>query len=191
MSLRHRRAGLFATFVLALLAGGHAVVANQIRPLNLEQLTEHAARIFAGQCLEIRREVDPKLGFEIATASFHVDDAVKGASAGSTVTVRMLASDSSIPGAIPSFRVGDEVILFLYGESALGLSSPVGLGQGRFQVSLDKQGRRLARNDFGNANLLRGLSTGAALRLGPQADAKDLTAADLLHKVGALLSSGR
>ena len=68
--------------------------------------------------------------------------------------------------SVPVVREGEEVVLFLYGASDLGLTSPVGLGSGRFRVVRDKQGKRLAINDFGNATLMEGLSPGARLRVG-------------------------
>ena len=41
-------------------------------------------------------------------------------------------------------------MLFLYGESASGWSSPVGLGQGKFTVFEDKLGQRRALNALGD-----------------------------------------
>ena len=166
--------------------------ASQVRSLNLEEITQRAARVFSGRCLETHDELDARLGLKVSVATFRVDQGVKGIDGGSTVTVRMLLGETSSPVATPRFRKDEDVILFLYGESALGLTSPVGMGQGRFQLISDKLGHRLAINSFGNANLFRGLSPEASRRLGPEAlrstDPKDLGATDLLQKVQALLS---
>jgi hypothetical protein len=148
-----------------------AALATQSRPLNLEQMTERAATIFAGRCTGVRAEHDRKLGLDVTVATFHVDRAIKGTT-GRTVTVRMpWVGESAIPAGVPSFARGDEVVLFLYGESASGMRAPVGLGQGRFRVVTDKQGRKMAINDFGNRNLMHG----PAERLSPDAllDAAD------------------
>jgi hypothetical protein len=66
--------------------------------------------------------------------------------------------------AMPTYEVGQELLLFLVGDSQLGLTSPVGLGQGAFRVEDDGSGGRVAVNAFGNAGLFRGLSAAAAAR---------------------------
>jgi hypothetical protein len=142
------------------------VRATRVRPVNLEEMAEHAARIFSGRCLSVESDEDGRV--EIV---FAIDRAVKGV-AGETLTVRMAGGDPSGARAsegivgLPGFSVGEEVVLFLYGESASGLSAPVGLAQGKFAVFEDKRGRRRAVNAFGNRALLRGLSDHARERLG-------------------------
>ena len=105
--------------------------ATQSRPLNLEEMTDRATTIFAGRCTHVRAEHDRKLGRDVTVATFHVDRSIKG-NAGKTITVRMpWVGVSAIPAGVPSYARGDEVVLFLYGESASGMRAPVGLGQGR------------------------------------------------------------
>ncbi len=58
---------------------------------------------------------------------------------------------------VPTYRTGDEVILFLSGESRWGFSSPVGLGQGKFSVRYLKDGSRQVRNENNNSNLFKGM----------------------------------
>ncbi len=70
---------------------------------------------------------------------------------------------------LPVFRKGEEVVLFLYGESRSGLTSPVGFGQGKFVVGRDKEGRSMAVNAFGNRSLLRRLTPHAEGRVGREA----------------------
>jgi len=149
---------------------GPVLHASQVKLVDLEQMTRRAGRIFSGRCTGARVVTDPALGRDVTVATFHVERAIKGVT-GSTVTVRMLGAAAAggratgLPAGIPTFRPGDDVILFLYGESAQGLSSPVGLGQGRFSVRTDKQGHRRAVNDFGNSNLLSGLRSDLRDRL--------------------------
>ena len=139
--------------------------ATQVRPINIEEMTERAATIFAGRCLNVRVEHDPKLGRDVTAATFRVERSIKG-TAGTTITVRMpWASMVAIPSGVPSFARGDEVVLFLYGESATGMRAPVGLGQGRFRILTYKHGRRMAMNDVGNRNLMHGVSASARERL--------------------------
>jgi len=122
-------------------------------------MTERAARIFSGRCVRTDVEFDPAVGARVTVATFRVDRGVKGTPE-RTVTVRMLGDvtgdrPEGDTAGVPAFRVGEEVVLFLYGESALGLTAPVGLGQGRFEIVEDKQGRKIALNDLGNKNLFR------------------------------------
>jgi hypothetical protein len=161
---------LMRTLILLVAAAGLAVTpveATKVRPVNLEEMTERAATIFSGRCIDVREVEDPGIGRTVTVAVFEVDRSIKGAR-GRRVTVKMLGGSdgkSSIVG-MPRFHEGEQVILFLYGESPLGLSSPVGLGQGKFSIYEDKQGRHLAVNGMGNRNLLEGLSADAKFRLG-------------------------
>jgi hypothetical protein len=144
-----------------------AARASQVRLVNLEEMTLRAERIFSGRCLQVESAREPALGGDVTVATFEVLRAVKGAFA-DRITVRMPAVDDGRGGGtagVPGIKPGDEVVLFLYGESASGLTAPVGLGQGRFRILTDKQGRRIAVNDFANRNLLRGLAPAAQARL--------------------------
>lgn len=169
--------------------------ASQVRLLNLEEMTQRAARIFSGRCTDVRSELDPVAGREVTLATFKVDQAVKG-SVGKTLSIKLLPTDTpgtgggrGVPG-LPGFRKGEEVILFLYGESALGLTSPVGFGQGKFSVVKDKHGKRVAVSGLGDHNLFRGLSPAAANRLGGQVerwrDRRDVDATALIDMVMSL-----
>ena len=176
-----------AVAALATVGGALPAAASQVRPVNLEQLTARAGLIFAGRCIASSAVQDPALEREITVATFEVERAVKG-EAGAAVTIRMLGGDE--PG-LPRFAVGEEVVLFLYGESVLGLTSPVGLGQGRFTVVRDKTGRRLAVNGLANRNLLRDLTPQARARLGTAFEAfkdrSDLEADSLLDLAADLV----
>lgn len=144
--------------------------ATQVRRLTLEELVEHAETVFAGRCVARRVEDDPGVGGPVTVLTFQVDRAVKG-QPGESITFRQIGgrdkndARGKLIAGLPRFRPGEEVVLFLYGESRVGLRSPVGLGQGKFSIVTDKQGRRLVVNEFGNARLLEGLSGVAQGRL--------------------------
>ena len=211
--------GLTSCLVVACLGLG-LLRAGQVRLVDLERMTAHAARIFSGECTSSQVEFDAALGRDVTVASFRVQRAVKGVT-GRTVTVRMLpeaigtapgeparsATDTATDGAAttPAFQPGDRVVLFLYGESSLGLSAPVGLGQGRFRIVPDKHGRGRAINGFGNRNLISGLRpeartrlrlearplTGAAAGARPEQVEMDLDPDTLLDAAEALARGGR
>ncbi len=182
-------------FFLLLPAAASFLEASQVRPVDLDQMTRRAARIFSGRCLHSRIEHDLALGREVVVSTFQVQRAVKGVE-GRTITVRMLAAPSAAAGdeapGVPSFRKGDEVVLFLYGDSPMGLTSPVGLGQGRFRVFKDKQGRRAALNDFGNTHLIRDQGARGQRAAGAkQAPPVPLDPDDLLDRAARIAASGR
>jgi hypothetical protein len=183
--------------VAACLAGlflGGNTAASQVRQLNLEQMTERAETIFVGRCIEVAEESHPALR-RVTRATFRVEQPVKGR-LGPTVTVRLpggaIGSGRGLEIAgLPRFAEGERVMLFLYRPSELGLSAPVGLGQGRFEIQRGKSGLELATNDFGNRRLLQGLSSSAKSRLGSAAPTqlqaeKGLSPAALLQMTRAL-----
>ncbi len=145
--------------------------ASRVRPINLEEMAQRADRIFLGRCVGVRAEHDPDLGQMVTYTTFVTHRAVKGSAHG-MVTIKLLGDqvEDGSPGGgvegVPRFREGEEVVLFLYGDSRNGLTSPVGLGQGNFVVFEDKQGKRQALNASGNETLFRNLSPGARRKLG-------------------------
>lgn len=166
---RHTRHAL-VTFSLMTLAVATTVpvLATQARPLNLEELSARAGMIFSGRCTGVENRWDDRLRTNVSTVTFQVERWIKGRRAGPAIirTVGEAAnSNASHDGPVPEFQPGEEVILFLYKESLSGMTSPVGLGQGKFVVFADKNGRRLAMNGQGNSFLFRGLSPNAERKL--------------------------
>jgi hypothetical protein len=175
--IRRRRS--LPLFALVLLVAATVAEASRVRWLNLEELVASAGRVVAGRCVGVRVERDPALGQWVTRATFRVERAVKGAGRGD-LTIALLGGPgpgpapdgavrpgASAPAAPAAFREGEEVVLFLYPDSRAGLTSPVGLGQGKFLVLRDKLGRPLAANGPWTGRLLDGLSPEAERRLGP------------------------
>lgn len=163
--------------------------ASQVRLLTLEEMTGRAARIFAGRCLRVKAVEAGAHGIPMMEVTFEVHQSLKGDARG-TVTVRQPGRvgqrGGGIPG-LPSFRAGEEVLLFLYGESPSGNSSPVGLGQGKFTVLTDKEGHRWAVNEFGNRNLLPAPAPGNGRRREDLASGRAMGMDELLERVRTLL----
>lgn len=169
---RARRGSSFRSLawcLASLLAFATAARATQVRPVNLEEMTDRAATVFSGRCIDVHSVIDPRLGKPVTLMTFEVSRAVKG-DLGDTVTIKLLGAVDSSSGkggvaGLPTFQRDEEVVLFLYGESSMGLTSPVGFGQGKFTIVKTKRGERFALNAFGNKNLLRDLSETAETRL--------------------------
>ncbi|MBI3770687.1 MAG: hypothetical protein HY271_19635 [Deltaproteobacteria bacterium] len=143
--------------ILVLLAHARPAAATTLLLLDLDALTAAADRVFMGRVLTVRSGRDSK-GLPVTWTTFAVDAALKGAPP-KTIEIKQLGVDAPLPDggifhipALPSYRVGDEVILFLHPESREGFTSPVGFGQGRFRIRRDG-GTPVAENDVGNSNL--------------------------------------
>ncbi|HSG40426.1 MAG TPA: hypothetical protein VLE27_12370, partial [Thermoanaerobaculia bacterium] len=62
---------------------------------------------------------------------------------------------------LPRLQVGQDYLLLTTAPSAVGLSTTVGLGQGRFGLQ-GKPGQEVAVNDNRNLGLFRGMATAGA-----------------------------
>jgi hypothetical protein len=156
--------------------------AMTILPLDLPALTQQAGRIFVGRVERVESGHDAH-GLPVTWTTFAVEQTVKGPD-GAHVTLKQLGAslgpaDARVlphPG-LPRYQPGESVVLFVHPESALGLTSPVGLGQGCFRIR-DDHGAAVVENDVGNRNL--GTAALAARALGaPSAPAPDMTPAPL------------
>lgn len=147
MAVRARWSGCLVGLLAALLASSGA--ATVVRPQNIEQLEAQSGLIFAGVCTS--RTAAIERGIPVSIYTFEVIEAVKGpVKKGGRVVVRHFGNGvpnpnggvaAIIPG-IPTYRVGQQVLLFLNPPSRLGLTSPVGLWQGLFSVKRDAEGKR-------------------------------------------------
>ena len=132
-------------FVLCSHAHGAAV-----RELNLEGLCRSAGTIVWGVCTGVETQK------AALVYTFAANRMLKGGAA-RTVTLRMHKAASMYARA-PRFEEGQEVLLFVYPESELGYSSPVGFGQGVFMVSNLSGGDKTVANERGNSRLFKGMN---------------------------------
>jgi len=190
-----RRTSLAALALPFLLAA--RVAAMTVLPLDLPELTGRADRIFVGRVERVESGRDAH-GLPATWTTFAVVEKLKGTPP-EHVTLKQLGA--SLGGAaavvphpgLPRYRPGESVVLFVHPDSALGFTSPVGLGQGCFRVRA-ADGAAVAENDVGNRNLAP--DAGAARRRGaapPNAAgtpaATPLALDDLLARVRALVAA--
>ena len=113
--------------------------AMTVLPVTLDNMIDTAATAFQGTVLANRVEREAN-GQVVTFTRFKVDDVLKG-SVGDTYEIKQIGGEIDDGGpqfrvmGVPRFREGQEYVVFLYGVSAAGFSSPVGLHQGRFAVS--------------------------------------------------------
>lgn len=162
----------FVALLVLTLAWPLAGWAASVRPLDLDNLVDNAATVFQGQCLESRSERDEATGAVVTIVTFQVQDTLKG-EAVPLRTIKQLGGRidgevSRIDG-MPTFTPGEEYLVFLYGVSQAGFSSPVGLAQGRFPVKHEAKGRVV-----GNGRDLRDVLPAAARANMPESVQKRL-----------------
>lgn len=152
MKTKHFRA--WGVAVLAMTAA--AAIATSVRMLNLVEMVQLSDRIFWGVCLDAQEKTDSATGLTLMEYTFRVERGLKGVKAGDQVVFRQLQSAQS--GAVgivglPRYSKGKEWLIFLHGDSRIGLTSPVGMEQGLFKLERLADGKLGVVNSMGNANL--------------------------------------
>jgi hypothetical protein len=154
--LCRRRLFLRACFVISLLvlnifAQEGAVVRHQ----SLDEMVQEADTIVHGTVTSAKVEPHPQLSnLTTLLVTMAVQDTLKG-KAVKTLQFRQYIWDIRDRLNAAKYVKGEEVLLLLTPVSQYGLSSPVGLEQGRFRIRRGADGVAMAVNGQGNANLFR------------------------------------
>jgi len=127
--------------------------------MDLDGLTQAAGMIVAGKVTHVESRPDEH-GLPATFITIAVTEKIKGVQE-DAITIKQLGFQE-LPAdgravrlaGMPSYRLGEDVLLFLHQPSDLGFTSPVGLGQGKYTVFEVAPGKRLVQNLFGNRNLL-------------------------------------
>lgn len=153
--------------VFALLAVSIPAFSLTVLQLNLEQLTALSEKVFIGRCASVIQEKDSS-GRPVQVITYDVEEMLKGEPA-ARVTFRQLGladEGSDLQGLggvttvgvfreLPRYTAGEEAVVFLSEESRLGLTAPVGLMQGKFDVKA-ADGIKTVINGAGNRGLFIG-----------------------------------
>lgn len=149
-------------WMIGLLLVGLFIVAKtqaaSILPFSVEQMTEGAEKIFVGTCTTVEESMN-EYGLSVLTLTFVVQEALKG-DIGQTVTFRQLNPVQPPPPqpgvgglwldirtfGLPSYAPGEKAVLFLAKEGTIGLTSPLGLAQGKMPVSVTSAGEKQVIN---------------------------------------------
>jgi hypothetical protein len=98
-----------------------------------------AGTIFSGTVVSIERHAATQgQSVETVAITFHVENAIRGATPGENLTISQWIG---LWSGGQRYRVGERLLLFLYPPSKLGLTSCVAAGMGRFTI--DSWGRVL------------------------------------------------
>ena len=130
----------------------------------LVDLVDRAGTIVHGQVVFARVEPHPDFpNLTTVVVTLRVQETLKG-QAGETFTFRQYVWDLRDRTDAAGYRKGGELLLFLTPTSEAGLSSPVGLGQGRFRLMRDEKGNGYIVNETGNHGLFRNLRSALQTR---------------------------
>lgn len=150
--------------VLLALAPVRTVLAAEVLPLSLAEMVDMAGPIFAGEVESVAFDTAGRL--PVTHVTFLVSERIRGVEA-ERITLTLPGGRQSagrLPyriAGLPVFRKGDRMILLAYPESSLGLTSPVGLGQGRFDIRAGPAGLAQVAQALPSRRLLEGV--GAAV----------------------------
>lgn len=108
-------------------------------PFGFPLMVRAAGTIFSGTVISVARHpASSSQTVETLAITFHVENAVRGATPGENLTITQWIG---LWSGGQRYRVGERVLLFLYPPSKLGLTSCVAGGMGRFAI--DPWGRVL------------------------------------------------
>jgi hypothetical protein len=122
-------------------------------PADLDQLVQSAKTVVRGRVMSARVEPHPQFSnLQTVVVTLAVTKVLKGEAA-STFTFRQFLWDARDVPVFAEYKRAGELLLFLNPVSPYGLTSPVGLEQGRFRILQDAKGNRYALNGRGNLGL--------------------------------------
>src|SRR5438270_2240341 len=123
----------------------------RVMPRSLDQMVQEAETVVHGYVTSVRVEPHPELkNLTTVVVSMQVASMLKGKPA-KTMQFRQYIWDLRDRLDAAQYRKGQELLLLLGPTSQYGLTSPVGLEQGRFRISHDASGQTVAVNGLGNA----------------------------------------
>lgn len=124
-------------------------------PLNLDALAETADRVFVGTCIGIKDIKKDKLAkVHVVKYTFQISEGIKGVDGKTEINFKQWKATTREAG----YKIGEKYVLFLYPNSRLGLTSPVGFLQGQFNINTDSiSHREFVINKLGNKGLYKNL----------------------------------
>lgn len=147
---------LLVVAVVALLAS-QAAFATTVQKLSLQDLTKRSDSIVMARVTDAVSAWDAAHKEIYTTFTLQILNAVKGRKGESVVTIRQIGGTvdniaSIVPG-MPSFKKGEQVVVFLTQKDAAGYPWVMGLQQGKYTV-VEKDGAKFVRNDLADTDLV-------------------------------------
>jgi hypothetical protein len=143
------------------------IEAITVMSFSVEELAARAEKVFVGTCTNVSHKVNDR-GVPVVEVTFAVAETIKG-EVGSTVTFQQFDAQTRLlpPSAaandrirelpqgifakaaligMPTYRLREEVVLFLAAPGKLGLTSPIGLVQGKLPITTLASGEKMVTN---------------------------------------------
>lgn len=142
---------------LALL-GANLAVATTVQKFSRQELAKKSESIVIGKVQDVSSRQDAASKEIYTYITLSVSESVKGAKGEKMVTIRQLGGSvghliSAVPG-MPSFKTGEEVVVFLTVRDKEGYPWVMGLQQGKYSVVTDENGFKQVRNELDGLQLL-------------------------------------
>jgi hypothetical protein len=132
------------------------------RPVNLTYLAQRADIIVQGRVSSVRHESLPGFpNIPTIAVTLEVENALRG-SLSSAYAFREIFLGLKVREGKQNYQIGQRLFLFLPSPSQYGLSSPIGIEQGRFHINQNSGGSETVMNETGNAGLFENVSRDAA-----------------------------
>lgn len=160
--LRRTASFLIVTIALATAAVAQRGALTQNR--SLTELVAPAEVVVRGHVVSAFAEPHPRYpNLDTIVVTVSAESVLKGKT-GRTYTFRQFIWDPRDRMDAAGYRKGHEVLLIMNKVNANGLTSPVGLTQGRFRIITDQQGKKLAVNGENNGGLFAALKRDSKTR---------------------------
>src|SRR6267154_712747 len=157
-------ASLFFLLLLLVCPAAYSQGGARTAPADLDTLVHGAQTIVRGQVTSAKVEPHPQFpNLYTVVVTLTVNKVLKGESV-STITFRQYLWDARDVPTFAGYKGAGELLLFLNAVSPYGLTSPVGLEQGRFRILRDAKGNRYALNGRGNLGLFSQVESKASSR---------------------------
>jgi hypothetical protein len=152
----------FAPPLCILLASCALQAQFMVKQVNLAYLTQRADVIVQGHVTEVVHETHPDYpNLYTIRVTLSVDDMMRGPS-GKTYTFREIFIGLRAKEGKNSYQVDQHLLLFMPSPSRYGLSSPIGIEQGRFHIFQDSSGSSMVTNETGNIGLFNNVALTAS-----------------------------
>ncbi|MDZ7362865.1 MAG: hypothetical protein ONB46_19410 [candidate division KSB1 bacterium] len=135
------RQKVFMSLLPLLLLLSQRMSLAQSSPLSLQQMVAASGFILSGKVVKVWSERDPASGFIVTNYTVAVEDAVRGVGKGHFTFKQYGGSYNGLNVFVADmsyFSEGEEVMAFLYPASLLGLTSPIGVGEGKLTIQRDR-----------------------------------------------------
>jgi len=154
------RASVYASVAFAgiALVGASLASATTVQKFSLKDLTTKSNAIVMAKVEDQSSRQDPGNKEIYTYITISVLQSVKGAQGEKTITIRQLGGTlgnliSVVPG-MPSFKNGEEVVLFLSAKDGAGYPWVMGLQQGKYSIVTDDNGLKHVRNELDGLRML-------------------------------------